>query len=74
MIQVSLHDSNDNTIFPSIWFKEMPHKGDYIWITGQYRKSFLVEKTCHWVSPGYSPSTHNGDPIHFGCLYVKELK
>ncbi|WP_137143304.1 hypothetical protein [Azospirillum brasilense] len=80
MIEVKVHSQSDEEI-ASVWMREAPRVGEYLWIAADgeaFREkhgttSFKVVEVAHWIVPGWSPSTHTGEPIHSVCAYVEPV-
>lgn len=73
----------DDTEIASLWLREKPAVGEYIWLTGNAGEaarvehgtsSFTVQEVAHWVNEAWSPGKHTGEPIHTLAVYVAPTK
>jgi hypothetical protein len=83
MIQAMLKNKDDEDICDPIWLRAVPRVGEYVWISGDDRErvkadngtaSFMVIEVAHWCGPTWQPVSHDGEPNHTVCLYVKPVK
>ncbi len=72
MINCSVRNNDDEEI-ASIWVRQIPRVGEYLWFPGGKIKSQEVETVAHWVGGEWTPNTHLGEPVHSVCLYVKPV-
>jgi hypothetical protein len=72
MIRCEIKLDSDECNIYSAYFKHVPNVGDILW--SRPHDPYVVVQVAHWISTEWSPTTHNGEPIHSVCLYVKAVE
>jgi hypothetical protein len=67
---------DDDTEVASVWLRAKPSAGELLWFGDKVKAetghtSFVITEVAHWVSTGWSPNTHTGEPVHTLAVYVK---